>query len=81
MTVVTYERPAAVARAVPSGVGAGVTHKVAVSLGEECRSKDTCWGQRQSVRAALANSGQTLLVKLVAERGPNILLLSGNETF
>lgn len=45
VTVVTDERPAAVARAVSSGVGAGVAHQVAVSLGEERRGKDACWGQ------------------------------------
>lgn len=45
VTVVTDERPATVARAVSSGVRAGVTHKVAVSLGEERRSEDTCRGQ------------------------------------
>lgn len=45
VAVVTDERPAAVARAVSTGVRAGVTHEVAVSLGEERRSEDTCWGQ------------------------------------
>lgn len=47
VTVVTDERPAAVARAVSSGVGAGVAHKVAISFGEERRSEDTCWGHAE----------------------------------
>lgn len=34
VTVVTDERPAAVARAVSSGESAGITHQVPVGLGE-----------------------------------------------
>lgn len=55
VTVVTDEGPAAVAAAaVASGVGAGVAHQVAVSLGEERRGEDACWGRRR-VRAALTS--------------------------
>lgn len=48
VTVATDKRPAAVARAVSTGISAGIAHQVSISLGEQRRGEDACWGQSAS---------------------------------
>lgn len=48
VTVATDKRPTAVARAVSTGISAGIAHQASISLGEQRRGEDTCWGQSDS---------------------------------